>query len=83
MNERRYRRPSRPEGSRTQKSPGRPASPCPWPTGTRQVSSSASPLVPRRWPLDDRLWEVFRLDEDDSPDVPDEGDFWIEADPEE
>lgn len=83
MNEHRHRRRSRPESSRAQKSPRRPASPGSWPAGLGRVSSSASPIAPRPWPLDDRLWEVFRLDEDDSPEYPDEGDFWIEADAEE
>lgn len=84
MNDRRHRRPSRPEGTRARKLPGsRPASPNAWPTGSRLRSSSTPPVAPHPWPLDDRVWDVFRLDEDDSPEYPDEGDFWVEADPEE
>lgn len=79
MNEHRRRRTSRPEGHRVRK-PSRSghAPATSWALG----SSSTAPRAPQPWPLDDRLWDVFRLDEDDSPEYPDEGDFWIEADEE-
>jgi len=28
----------------------------------------------------DEAWDVFRLDEDESPDEPEPGDFWVEPD---
>lgn len=80
MNEHCRRRTSSSRANRGRRSPGTGRAPQrPWP-----LESSSSPSARSQpWPLDDRLWEVFRLDEDDSPDCPDEGDFWIEAEDEE
>jgi len=80
MNQHRRRRTSpskaHPSGKWPRTAPGSRRA---WPLS----SSSPAPSGPRPWPLDDRLWDVFRLDEDDSPECPEEGDFWIEADEEE
>lgn len=48
----------------------------------RPAASGQPPRRPRPCLLDDRIWDVFRLDEDDSPDEPPYGDFWPERDDE-
>lgn len=64
--------------------PESPRQPQPFGSLARSDKGQARPRHrPKPYRLDDRIWDVFRLDEDDSPEEPLYGDFWVERDEDE